>query len=138
MVRIVRQAQMDFGTFGIMYLPDSNLALCTVERPWLDNKLFVSCIPTGVYPLVLGEFRRNTDDESDDYPAYEIHEVPGRTNIKIHIANYPHEIEGCVGLGKRFAGGGKWGVADSKVAHIEWMDEMDGIEETELEITWGW
>jgi hypothetical protein len=32
--------------------------------------------------------------------AYEVMSVPGRTAIKIHIANKASELEGCVALGR--------------------------------------
>jgi hypothetical protein len=30
---------------------------------------------------------------------YELQDVPGRSECKFHVANYPHQLEGCIGLG---------------------------------------
>ena len=111
----------------------------TVERPWRNNEPFVSCIPEGIYPLVLGVFHRNTPELEDDYPSWEIHDVPGRTLVKMHRANRPTDVQGCVGVGKTHT---DLGVAKSKVGYAEWMDAMEEIMggriRTEIEITWGW
>jgi len=34
-----------------------------------------------------------------DYPCFELRDVPGRTEIKIHKANYPHQLLGCIAPG---------------------------------------
>jgi len=89
---LTRIAYLSEGTFGKMTLP-SGVILYTVERPWLNNQLGISCIPEGVYALTRRMFFRG------GYNTWEITEVPGRKHILIHIANWPREVEGCVGLG---------------------------------------
>ena len=32
--------------------------------------------------------------------TWEVADVPGRTHILIHTANYSHDVEGCIGLGR--------------------------------------
>lgn len=46
-----RLSTSDDGTFGVIELPAQTLAktLYTLECPWRDNALGVSCIPPGVY-----------------------------------------------------------------------------------------
>lgn len=72
-----------------------------VERPWLDNKPFVSCIPDGTYPMRrfydVHDYR--SSKRIDTEYVWEICDVMGRTLILFHVANLPRNVAGCVGLG---------------------------------------
>lgn len=62
----------------------------TIELPWLQNRRNVSCIPEGRYVLR----KRFT-------PKHGLHvlvvDVPGRSGILIHPANYAKtELRGCI------------------------------------------
>lgn len=77
-----------FGTFGTLSLGE--VTVYTVERPWLDNQPFISCISAGKYSCRPRRFFRG------GYDAYEVTDVPGRTHILFHKANWPHELAGCI------------------------------------------
>lgn len=65
----------------------------TIELPWRDNKRLVSCVPEGTYPVrwfLSGRWKRLVPVLVD---------VPGRDAIEIHVANFPTDIIGCIGLG---------------------------------------
>lgn len=80
------------GTIGRMFAEGAIFS--TVERPWLDNEPFISCIPEGAYIV--------EPYSSAKYPdVYEIKDVPDRTHILFHAANYPTDVEGCVGVGAK-------------------------------------
>jgi hypothetical protein len=73
----------------------------TIERPWLDNTPFKSCIPEGVY--------RVEPYSSPKYPdVWELKEVPERTHILIHAANHAKDVQGCIGPGMGLAPGAWW------------------------------
>ena len=38
----------------------------------------------------------------DFQDVVQILDVPDRTFILFHVANFPHDVEGCIGLGSRF------------------------------------
>ena len=65
----------------------------TCERPWKNNALRVSCIPTGVYVV-----RRHDSPSKGD--CWEVLDVPERTHILIHVANWSHELMGCIAPGQ--------------------------------------
>lgn len=66
----------------------------TVERPWLDNRQNISCIPTGYYKLV----RVNSPKFGPN--TWEVANVNGRTHILIHAGNTsPADVIGCIALG---------------------------------------
>ena len=85
----------DDGTYGYLKLPDGSV-LATVERPWLSNARSVSCIPSGTYECVPRTYHRG------GYLAIEITNVPDRTHILFHVANFVHEVKGCVGVNTEF------------------------------------
>ena len=86
---ILERFYLQAGTIGIIQLPNGT-RVNTVERPWIDNTPFVSCIPEGTYECVPRRYNRG------GYPAIGINNVPGRTHILFHRANYPHQLAGCI------------------------------------------
>ena len=47
---LTRFTSTDHGTFGKLYVGDKTFF--TVEKPWLNNTPFKSCIPSGEYKLI--------------------------------------------------------------------------------------
>jgi len=97
MITLNRFSYHPEGTLGVMHLPDCDQPLYSVERPWLDNEPWKSCIPEGEYDL---EWRKSPKFGW----CYEVLDVINRTNILIHAANYPKNVSGCIGLGMGLLG----------------------------------
>lgn len=97
-LRLDRLLEIGDATLGRLIVTDEmglEIFQCpTIERRWKNNARGVSCIPTGVYLVRLGYYHRG------GYPAFELQDVPGRSHIKIHAANYASELEGCIGVGR--------------------------------------
>lgn len=84
------------ASLGTCYIYDGNKQVFkkeSLERGWVDNKNRVSCIPVGVYPLVLEHSPRFKKK------LWEVKNVPGRSECKFHAANYWHQLNGCIALG---------------------------------------
>jgi len=129
MIHLMRFANSKMGTFGELYIKDQFFCY-TVERPWLDNAPYKSCIPTGVYDVKLGRYNRGK------YDAYEILNVPNRTHIKIHKGNTMDDVVGCIATGNELGCiKRKWAVLNSGFTYIKFMDAMQGIENTSIVIT---
>ena len=94
-LQIIRPEQSAYGTFG-MFLINKILFGFTCERPWKDNKPYVSCILTGTFKWKISMFYPKN---GRPYKCIEILNVEGRTLIKMHIANCPDELEGCIAPG---------------------------------------
>lgn len=126
----------EFGTFGKLLLPTGK-TLFTVERPWINNEPRISCIPEGTYKMRKrrsGVVQRSTKGEFKS--GWEICDVPGRTFIMVHPANWPEELEGCIGVGLVFGElSGRLAVKQSLRAFRQFMLATIG-EEHELEIKW--
>lgn len=68
----------------------------TLERPWLNNKQGMSCIPKGDYICkwtYSPRFLKYT---------YQVMDVPKRTGIRLHSGNYWWNINGCILLGNKY------------------------------------
>lgn len=91
-----RDLRNEYGTFGILTLEDGR-TYSTVELPWKDNAPNASCIPPGEYVCRIRNTQVNKTAGLD--VAYELQTVLNRDNIEIHVANYPKDVKGCIGLG---------------------------------------
>lgn len=123
------------GTFGRLNLP-SGEKLFTVERPWLGNRTGESCIPDGVYTLALRRSGVVERSSSGRYRhGWEVTDVPGRTYIMLHPANWPDQLEGCIapGLDYRVLDG-RNGVTQSRVAFAKLMTELSARDEWQIDI----
>ena len=105
-----RVASSDKGTFGTLVI--DNLPFCvTMELPWKDNQPQISCIPVGTY-----RWKKHKSPSKGE--VIWIQNVPNRSWIYIHVANWPSEVRGCIGVGYCFgrSPNGEYGVLQSKEA----------------------
>ena len=63
----------------------------TLERPWVNNKTFVSCFPPGLYKVLR--------DTTGRWQFYRVQDVEGRTAIELHPGVVPTNSEGCLLVG---------------------------------------
>lgn len=124
MFEIKRIASLPDGMFGVL-LQDGVPFAVTLERPWVDNKVRVSCIPAGEY-----EIRRCS--ESPDYgfrpspkfgDTFQVMKVPGRSLILFHKGNTIRDSQGCILVGENFAElSGAPSIGDSRGGYAEFID----------------
>lgn len=130
-VILERLSKGTYCTVGRVVLQDERgEALGTwvsLELPWRDNKRSQSCIPEGRYPLVWEwshKFGRN---------LWELKDVPGRSEIKIHPSNHWSELEGCIALGKWYNSTDSW-LSKSREAVREFESALEGATNVQIEI----
>lgn len=110
--RFAADRASDTGVFGRLYVNGRDFGV-TVEQPWRDNAKGRSCVPEGDYEL------RPWD--SDRYgrvvvlvnPALQVYAIEAaipreqrgiaRSACLIHAANWPHQLQGCIAVGRRLA-----------------------------------
>lgn len=80
-------------TIGLMTV-DGKIFCDTLELPWRDNQQNISCIPEGRYDV------RLTYSQKFGRVLPLVMNVPGRSGIRIHAANKPEEITGCIAVGE--------------------------------------
>ena len=127
-VYIQRETITDQGTPGILSAPALGFSCFSLELPWKDNQVGVSCIPAGEYTCeryFSRTFRQH---------LYRVCEVPGRSGIALHSGNvagdksqgYKTHSLGCILLGRRR--GELWdqeAVLASRLAIGEFFRELD-------------
>ena len=130
-ITLNRIISTDEGILGLLHSNGSPISV-TLERPWKDNKAWESSIPFGMYPLT-----RLDKSKAFNYPHYLLEGVQDRTFIKIHVANYPSELHGCIGVGSYFANG-SIAICKSRNAmdHVMWF--LDRHKDISLNIREGY
>jgi len=96
------------GEFGMLLLDGSRICF-TCEQPWNGNKNNVSCIPEGDYQLRAFNSPAHGHTFAFHNPALDVYATPkmipsgkkGRSLCEIHVANWPFQLRGCVGVGQR-------------------------------------
>ena len=95
-VKINRIFSSEFQTLGILTIYDDHnfpfWECRTLELPDLGNKSRISCIPIGEYEVI----KRNSAKYGDHF---HILDVPNRSYILIHNANYVRQLLGCLAVG---------------------------------------
>jgi len=134
-VRLTRMYQDSDGTIGVMSVGKYSKWM-TIEPPWLDNRPNVSCIPEGSYLLKKGYYNKG------GYPVYEVQDVPDRTLIKIHAANFACEVSGCIAPGydliADISEGGRVGVGNSRNALQDFHAHLNNDAEAILVVSNMW
>ena len=116
-IKLERFCYHPTGTLGSIELLGERFY--TIEKPWRDNQKNVSCIPVGGY---MTEFITSPKFG----PSWHIKNVPSRTHILIHPANFGEDVQGCIGLGIDLMGD-RIAVANSRKA----VDQFEALTKDE-------
>lgn len=115
---------------------DDELICHTMEKPWLQNRNHISCIPAGLYNM---HYRVSPSKGETFYlsnPRLNVTlDTPGtRTYVQIDKANVQSELLGCIAVGVDFGYmNGEQSVTKSKTTKLMLM-EMLGKGDHTLEI----
>jgi hypothetical protein len=126
LVNLVLQRISDNGiaTQGTLALPGGPV-LQTLELPWISDPLStggmhnMSCVPRGTYDLVLHDTPTHPKTFALSNPQLGVVHEPdpaypnARVACLIHVANFPGELEGCIGLGLNAGENCVWESADA-------------------------
>lgn len=108
--RLWKTDQAVTGTFSV----DGSQKYFSLELPELfdgqPNVTNKTCIPAGTYAV-----QRLWSNHWNAMMPH-IVGVPGRTEVEIHIANFPHDILGCMGIG------------NTRISDIEIGESKDAFE----------
>jgi hypothetical protein len=130
----LKRAYLDNCTIGKIYYQDS-LVVYTVEKPWKSNEPFKSCIPPGLYKIV----RHHSEKYPNTFALVNHNLGIGhnkgdslRYSCLLHIANFEHEVEGCIGPGLDLHPS-TWGVSQSRKA-MDVLNKLINLESEDWEI----
>lgn len=112
-VTVKRQESGDQGTFGKLYIINTEKWYYSIELPWINNQSRISCVPNAEwnidngYCLPEGEYNVIMRRSPKFGWTYWLSDVPMRSFCLIHPANYggnvskgyKTHVEGCIGLG---------------------------------------
>lgn len=141
MITLKRVAKTKQGVFGVL-IGNDNLPICvTLENPWLNNQVNISCIPFGRYICYLhlsDKFKITT---------FMVGAVPNRSAIIFHAGNTIKDTLGCILVGRYYTEFSNQsptsaqegieltpGVGESRLALTRMMESLDGLESFILEI----
>lgn len=102
--------------------------LC-IERGDRNNAKSVSNVPAGEYPLILEPSPRFGQD------LWELKNVPGRSECKIHPANHWHQLNGCIAPGVSLTDSdrdGYYDVTSSRNTLREFHNALKGESKTSI------
>jgi len=105
------------GTLGVLKFDGEKYY--TIEKPWKNNVVMESCIPEGLYDMGWRKSPRFGE-------TWHVQDVPNRTHILIHAANFPHDVHGCIGLGTDLMGD-TFGVGNSRTAIKNFEELTQGL-----------
>lgn len=106
-----RAAQTEVCSTGNLVLPTNGVQLRTLELPWIPDPAFkagkpdVSCVPPGMYDLVLHDTLKHPKSFALVNPDLGVIHEPdpsyptARFACLIHVANEVQDLEGCIGIG---------------------------------------
>jgi hypothetical protein len=126
-VTLRRIVERDDATLGVL-LFDGVPRLVTLELPWRENKRNMSRIPPGSYEMGITISPRFGK-------AWEVKDVPSRSNILFHQGNTAKDTEGCILVAT------KYGVTlgDSRISEsidgLGWLHTfLSGVQTAQLEV----
>ncbi len=134
-VKLVRHWTNDKESIGTLMVKDSNgmpvFASMALERGDRNNQRMISNIPAGIYPL------RYTYSPKFRRKMWLVDDVPNRSGIRIHPANYWNQLNGCLAPGlklKDINNDGLIDITNSRYATAQFEQALKGMDETTIEI----
>ena len=97
-LKIVRLEATEDGMRGQLLI-NGRLFANTLERPWENNEVNISCIPEGIYQGKKYNSKRHGK-------TLQIMSVVNRTYILFHTGNTMEDSQGCILLGETFSKSG--------------------------------
>ena len=127
LVELLRLEKNNKQTFGVLKI-DGEVFCVTLERPWLHNIEYISCIYSGMYTC-------KRVDSPNHGNTFEITNVQDRTNVLFHIGNIVKDTQGCILLGRMFGElKGERAILHSSTAFHMFLKRLENIDSFNLAI----
>lgn len=140
-ITVERFYSSDKGTLSFIK-SEGELLFFGLEREWLNNEPFISCVPSGVYKLEpyhsskFGNVFIMSNPELNVFKYKQSDREKGRYACLIHPANYTRQLNGCLAIGSSITkeNSDNLMITQSKRSVRELFDliRSNGIEEIEF------
>lgn len=136
-----RWASTPYGVFSRFYVKKAMKSIFSCHSLETTNKKEKpNCIEVGSFEADLSMYYAGDGvGGKKDYAAYELRDVPGFKEVKIHIANYYNQLEACIAPGLSV----DWStdrnipmVTSSAIAFERFMNAMDHDLKCLVHIRW--
>lgn len=96
-LHLLRVAQNETTTFGVLTYRTAYPICLTIENKWECNTPYISCIPDGLYICESGIYSKATNSSHNPSGiSYKILNIPGRSDCIFHPGNSHHDTSGCI------------------------------------------
>lgn len=113
-ITLTRNQNTPEGIFGNFTDENGNQVCVTLEHAYDDGSGNWSAkIPAGTYTCQRGQHQLT--GMANSFETFEVTNVPGHTNILIHMGNFDKDSEGCILVGRAIAGSGSSEMITSSV-----------------------
>ena len=127
-MHLVRTHDSSAGMFGVLIVDERPLCV-TLENPWLDNQVGISCVPPGTYHC-------ERIDSPNFGDTFMLEHVPDRSHILFHHGNTEPDTRGCILLGQYYGLLGRTpAVLNSRATRRLFMDKLVETNSFTLEIS---
>ena len=127
-LKLQRVSYSPLGTFGALIREDYTPFALTLEDPWKNNQVGISCIPIGLY-----ECKRVNSPKFGI--TFQVLDVPERSHILFHKGNTQENTRGCILVGEQFDPVlGTEGITYSKKGYNEFMSVVSEVDRFNLYI----
>lgn len=129
-MNLSRNAFIEAGIFGIL-TDDQGNTYATLEHAYLQpDGSYAPKTPANSYICQKG--MHTLEHHPVPFEAFEITNVPGHTDILIHIGNYNADSEGCVLIGEKRIDDM---IVNSKIAFNDFMESNKNVNSFQLTIS---
>jgi Family of unknown function (DUF5675) len=118
------------GTFGKLFDSDNNQIAVTLEHSYQQpDGSWEPKIPAGSYTCQRGQHQ--LESMTSPFTTFQVTNVPGHTNVLLHMGNYDKDSDGCILLGDQIVGSM---ITHSVNTFNNFMTMQDGVDQFTLEV----
>lgn len=130
-LRLTRNAFLQTGVYGTLTRQDTDERIAvTLEHAYVGIDCFIPKLPPGNYVCQRGWHQ--LEKMKAPFETFEVLDVPGHTNILMHVGNSNCDSSGCILLGCEIKG---TMIVQSRVAFDNLMHLQIGCDSFILEVT---
>lgn len=124
---LTRLAGNEKAVYGVLSIVEDGVITFVCKT--IENK--EKTFPAGIYPIKLEH------SPSFNTKLWELYGIPGRSEIKVHVANYYDQLDGCIGVGatlEKLNADNVHDITSSAPTLAAFHNKMAGVSETRITV----